>query len=165
MYPHKHISVCVCSSHIRRQKDFWGEVRGGAGICRDRMEDAAEEELTRRGEGWFPREAAAVYKLPTMSVDSGWRFSRLPSIPLRIVSSEQSADARAHDTEVAFDINVVLLSPLKSNPSPTRQRASSLLSLSIPPSILSFYVPYMQWVSRLPPFLSERAKCSFVSRW
>ncbi|KAG8181708.1 hypothetical protein JTE90_025682 [Oedothorax gibbosus] len=46
------------------------------------------------------------------------RFSLVcPSIPVRIVSSGQSGDARAPDTEVAFDINVVLLSPLKSNPS------------------------------------------------
>lgn len=116
------------------------------------------------GEGWFPREAAAVYKLPTMSVDSGWRFSRLPSIPLRIVSSEQSADARAYDTEVAFDINVVLLSPLKSNPSPTRQRASlSLLSLSSP---LPFYFPYMQRVFCFPlsspPFSNARNVRSFA---
>lgn len=130
------------------------------------MEDAEEEGMTR-GEGRFPREAAAVYKLPTMSVDSGWRFSRLPSIPLRIVSSEQSADARAYDTEVAFDINVVLLSPLKSNPSPTRQRASPFF-LFLPPSPRLLF-PFTSLIcnrvfrSSLPlPSFSERAKCSFV---
>lgn len=120
------------------------------------------EGLRLREGGGYPREAAAVYKLPTMSVDSGWRFSRLPSIPLRIVSSEQSADARAPDTEVAFDINVVLLSPLKSNPSPTRQRASlslSLLSLSFPlsPLLRPLYAASIPPPSpTTPPFLRTR---------
>lgn len=115
----------VCRlTHTDGGKKISGGGEGGAGICKDRMGRCRGKRGSLEGEGWFPREAAAVYKLPTMSVDSGWRFSRLPSIPLRIVSTEQSADARAYDTEVAFDINVVLLSPLKSNPSPTRQRAS-----------------------------------------
>lgn len=100
-----------------------------------------------------------------MSVDSGWRFSRLPSIPLRIVSTEQSADARAHDTEVAFDINVVLLSPLKSNPSPTRQRASLFpffLFLSPFPFTSLICSEYFAPSFPPPPFLNARNVRSFA---